>query len=179
MPFDPKADLAALAAEIALPAYAGMDEVQTANALNARTVTADVDVDTLAINRYLIGRGIEGRLAARVERVKAELAKAVNASPVVQADVNAAEAKLRILLNAQAAFTRLPTFTTSDTQTRNFVFATIDALVAEGLILNEAAPNNERARLRLMSSGQISRAEQLFGAGARIDSGDVSRAKKV
>lgn len=166
----------ALRTEIALPAYAGMSAEQIADALNARTVDTEVDVDTLSINRYLIGRGIDGRLSARIERVKAELARAVSASPLVQADVDAAEAALRILLNAQAAFTRLPSFTMSDGPTRAFVFATIDALVDQGVILNAAAPNNERARLRLMSSGRTSRALQLFGEP--VSAGHVARAQQ-
>ena len=170
MPLQTKAQLLTLKTEIALPAYAGMDEPAVADALNAKSIASDVDVDIETINRYLIGNGIDGKINARIEYYRAKIAAAA-------APDSADEQKLAALMNARSAFTRLPSFNTSVTATKNFVFTMIDTLVTEGVVTTTPAVPNQRAQLRQMVAGNISRAEELFGRGTRVDSGDVSRAK--
>lgn len=178
MPFE-QTDLPALATEIALPAYAGLGEIETATALNLRNITADVDADCAAIARYLIERGIDGRMRARVVRLSADLHRAVNAVSPDAPAIAAIEVRLARLENAYAMFTRASDIATSSTPLRNAVFAEIDFLRDEGVVMAGTGVDNERVRLRQFTTGLISRAEQLFGSGSRITSGDVSRAKKV
>lgn len=174
MPYEPATDQAALKAEIALPAYAGMTEPEIATALNARNIAADTDVPVLSIDRYLASNGIWGRIDARADYYRSKLA----AEPGVNS-VN--ERKLAALRTMARALERLPDFQTSNPANKAAVFALIENLYlptdatptpGEGLITLQ-----QRNQLRQMVAGLISRAEQMFGAGTRITSGDVSRAR--
>ena len=159
--------LPTLKTEIALPAYAGLDESATAEALNARNIAADVDVTIEAINRRLIGQGILGAIDARIAFLTAKVGAAVSVG-------GAEEVRLANLHTARRSLELLPTYEMSNSQTRTFVSNMLASLVTEGVMSGA-----QRTALLALASGFISRAEQLFGRGTRVDSGDVSRAKKV
>lgn len=166
MPLSPE-QLPTLKTEIALPAYAGRDEVATANALNVKNIAADVDVDIETIRRRLVGTGIMGQIDARIAWRTGRVG--------LEAAVNSAhEAALARLHTARRSLELLPSYTTSDAQTKTFVSNMLADLVTEGVMTGP-----QRTALLTLISGFISRAEQLFGRDVRVDSGDVSRAKKV
>lgn len=160
-------DLVALKAEIALPAYAGMDEPTIANALNAQTIAADKDVVIETINRRLIGQGILGKIDARIAYYtpKAGAAVSVNGTD---------EQKLATLHTARRSLELLPYFEMSNAATKTFVSNMTADLVTEGVM-----SAGQRTALLALADGFISRAEQMFGRGTVVSSGDVSRAKIV
>lgn len=161
------AQLPALKTEIAFPAYEGLSEPDIATALNTKNISADVDIQIELIHRRLIGQGILGKIDARiayyVPKVGAEVA--VN---------SAVEGKLATLYNARTSLEFLPSYEMTNGPTKTFVSNMLTDLVAEGVLTNP-----QRTALLVLADGLISRAEQLFGRGTVIDSGDVSRAKKV
>lgn len=167
--------LPTLATEIALPAYAGLDEVATAAALNVRNIASDVDVRVEDVGRYLTLNGVWGRLDARADYYRSKLAAAALNS--------ADEIKLASIQTMIRALERLPTLNTSIGANKTAVFLLIENL----FLAADATPTpgegiltlQQRNQLRQMASGLISRAEQLFGRGERVDSGDVSRAKAI
>jgi hypothetical protein len=180
------AQLPALKTEIALPAYSGLDEPATADTLNAKTVAADVDVAIETIVRRLIGQGILGKVDARLDVLQiqiqsvmqraADLAVSAGAAATAVAALNVAatEARLAALHNSRRSLEMLTSYQMSDSATKAFVTAMLNALVTEGVL-----SDGERTGLLALAAGNISRAEQLFGRGTVVDSGDVSRAKKV
>lgn len=158
-------NLATLKTEIALPAYAGMSENEMAAALNAQTIPADIDVATVLIARRLIGQGILGKIDARIAYYTPKAGAAVSKD-------GADEVALSKLHTARRALELLPAFEMTNAQTKTFVQNMTADLVTEGVM---TAP--QRTQLLAIADGFISRAEQLFGRGTVVTSGDVSRAK--
>lgn len=141
-------DLAQLKSELAAAEYAGMDDTDAAAALNAKTLDGALIVQTLDIKRALFLRGVWGTLKAK--------ALAGDASAIT-------------LMDALEVF-----------QTFDMSNATYAAAIGGALTANVQASNisqGDKDAILALGAGKVSRAEQLWGLGTAVGSGDVSRAR--
>lgn len=172
-------DLTTLSPEVKLEKYAGWDQTAIAADLNARNIVSDVDANCADIVRYMLDRGIDGRMRARIARSNADLHRLVNATPPDAGAISAAEATLARLENIYAVFTRAVDIATSSTQRRNAVFTEIDWLRDSGVLTNGTGADNERNALRAFAVGLITRIEQMFARGDRVTPEQVEAARRL
>ena len=149
-------DYATLKSEIAKPAYSGMDEPALAAALNAKSVPARVPVPTIAIRRYL-------HVVRKWARIEA-IATGVLAAPDEATAIAAVEMFAALRDFPDGFDLAVPAY-------YDAIAASLADCVAAQLI---AAA--DRTAILGFGDGQISRAEQLWGRGTVVTSGDVSRA---
>jgi hypothetical protein len=144
-------DLATLRAEIALPQYAGLDEPAIAGALNARTIDGSRDVPAFEARQIVLLSGEWAKI-----KLLAEERPASTAISVAMTFVDALSDRETVLPAGNRAH----------------IAGLLDVLVAANVLSGAS-----KAALMLLFAAKISRAEELFGRGARVDSGDISRAK--
>lgn len=152
-------DYATIKSEIANPAYAGLDEPALAAALNAKAIPARVPVPTIAIRRYL-------HVVRKWARIEA-IATGVLAAPDEATAIAAVEMFAALRDFPEGFDLAVPTYYSA-------IAASLDDCVAAQLI----AAGDKTAILAL-GDGRISRAEQLWGRGTVVTSGDVSRARAL
>ena len=144
-------DLAVLRAEIALPQYAGLDEPATAAAINEPSIDGSRDVPASEARQIVLLSGDWAKT-----RLLSEQRPATLASTVAMTFVD----------------TLLDRNTVIPSGARSQITDLLDVLVAANAI-----SGTSKAALMSLFSSKKSRAEQLFGDGVRVDSGDISRAK--
>jgi hypothetical protein len=148
-------DLAELKTEIAGPAYAGMDEIEIADALKASTIPADRDVPVIEARKIVLPTG--------------ELAKIKVLAETRPVDGPAASAIV-------AAITFAETMADRESVIPASAKSQVDTMLT-GLVAANVLSGPSKAALLALFETQISRAEQMFGLGVVVQSGDVSRAK--
>lgn len=164
-------NLTALKTEIATAPYAGLDDAAIALVLNTKNIPVDADTSQESILRTLVARRIFGKIAARVEVVKARVTAALIAN--IAADISAFEGRLVTLINAMRAFETLPSFQMAAPAVNTFVSNMLDDLITEGALVA-----GDKTALMNISKANISRGEQLFGRGTIIETGHVARARR-
>lgn len=140
--------LSELKAEIALPAYAGMDEVAIADALNARNLTGPRETLSRDIIRALFLRGKWS--AAKVKASQGDMAATT-------------------LVDALSLFN---SFDMTNATYRAAIQSALDANVTTGTLTQ-----GDVDAIMALGTQPISRAEQLWGNDTVVTSGDVSRAR--
>lgn len=149
--------LPTLKTEATLAKYAGFTAKAIAADLNTPSVARTVDVPREAIARFLIGRGIQGAIDARIDYLIGKINAAL-ASVSPPAKNGADEQALAKLYTATRVLADLPTVTMTDSAVATFVSNMLADLVAEGVMTNP-----QRTQLLALANGQVSRAQELFG----------------
>jgi hypothetical protein len=149
-------DYVALAAELALPAYAGLSDADAAAALNAATLPAKVDVPSTSVRSLLYGRGAWRAIISL--SLEAKSGDAVHDAALVAA------VQLVDFCRAGGVFSTSAPAILVQTE------ADLTALVAAGTI-----GAGDRAAILALADGVVSRAAAL-GLGM-VDHIDVARAR--
>ena len=144
-------DLAVLRAEISLPQYAGIDEPAIAAAINERSIDGFRDVPASEVRQIVLLSGDWAKT-----RLLSEQRPGTTASIVAMTFVDTLSARNTVIpAEARAQIDNL-----------------LDVLVSAGVMSGAT-----KTALIALFSTKISRAEQLFGIGVQVSSGDISRAK--
>ena len=155
-------NLAALKTEATLPKYNGWGTQAIADNLNARTISASVDIDIKVAIRRLISTEVLGKIKARIDYHVSKLA----AEPAINSSSELKLVKLYVFL---AALEFLPDLEMSKPAVKTYFETLLTDLVNEGVM----APA-QRTQFIALSDGFTSRSEQLFGE--LVGAGHVARA---